>query len=298
MEIFYDAINIFYMLKLITKVIKEALFPTYCQVCGAFFHSRDVKTGFLSMQPLDSGFIEYPDLSKIYNTLLTPLLCNSCLIDYIPIESPICSKCGFMFKSREGDDHVCGTCLESEKKFRIARACGVYDRSLMTMIYRFKYNGKIQLAGPLGRFLFAVFVRHFCMDISGDNRVDFVIPVPLHISRFRKRGFNQAFLLVREWEKLVCNSNIEPWGMTVKKDMLTRTKKTESQTGLNRKDRLANIRNAFVLNGSAKIEGKKILIVDDVYTTGATIDECTKVLLKGGAESVDILTLARAVLTH
>ena len=286
------------MLKLITKVIKEALFPTSCLVCGAFFHFKDFKTEFTRLQQLDPGFLTGRDLDEIYKALLTPLLCNSCLPDYTPVESPICSKCGFLFKSREGNDHVCGSCLESEKKFGIARAGAVYDKSVMTMIYRFKYNGKIQLAGPLGRFLFAVFVRNFYVDISVDNRVDFVIPVPLHISRFRKRGFNQAFLLVREWEKLVSNCNLVPHSFHVEKDILTRTRKTKSQTGLNRKDRMVNIKNAFSIKNPEKVMGKKMLIVDDVYTTGATVNECAKVLLNGGAKSVDVLTLARAALTN
>jgi ComF family protein len=81
----------------------------------------------------------------------------------------------------------------------------------------------------------------------------------------------------------------------VDKDILARKKWTASQTGLGRKERLQNIKNAFVVNDTSKIEGKRILLVDDVYTTGATANECAKVLLKGGSKQVDVLTLARAM---
>ena len=109
------------------------------------------------------------------------------------------------------------------------------------------------------------------------------MPVPLHRKRLVQRGFNQAYLLVRTW------------GKAVNRSMLRRTRPTSFQTGLKRKERFANVRGAFAVNDPAAVRGKRVLLVDDVYTTGATVMECTRTLLKNGASSVDILTIARAV---
>jgi ComF family protein len=195
-----------------------------------------------------------------------------------------------MFTSREGEDHLCGECLESPKKFRTARAFGVYDKALMTLIHCFKYNGKIQLACPLGKLLLSSFNLYWNL-----NSIDMIIPVPLHVKRFRTRGFNQAFLLVKDWDKIAATWNVKLPVMQIERHALVRNRWTEPQTGLGRKKRMANIKNAFSLKNSPKIIGKRILLVDDVLTTGATANECAKVLLRGGAGQVDVLTLARAV---
>lgn len=122
-----------------------------------------------------------------------------------------------------------------------------------------------------------------------------VIPVPLHERKLRIRGFNPSFLLVRNWARIFEMLNGHLPVIPVEKDILARKKWTAPQTGLGRKERLQNIKNAFAVKDTSKINGKKILLVDDVYTTGATANECAKVLLKGGSKQVDVLTLARAM---
>jgi ComF family protein len=194
-----------------------------------------------------------------------------------------------IFKSRSGEDHMCGQCLTAPKRFGMARSAGLYDRALMTAIHYLKYNGKVKLAQPLGTLLFYTCIRYWDL-----RRLDLIIPVPLHAKRMRMRGFNQSFLMVRQWPILAAKLNIEIPGTQIDRQALIRKRWAQPQTGLSRSQRLANIRNMFCLSGSTDIIGKKILLVDDVYTTGATVDECAKVLLKGGAAGVDVLTLAQA----
>ena len=195
-----------------------------------------------------------------------------------------------MFKSREGDDHPCGECLEKPKRFRKARAFGVYDQALMEGLHRFKYKGKVQLARPLGTLLLAALLIGW-----DDDPPDLVVPVPLHASRFRERGFNQAFLLIRDWHRMAAELPVALPNMGIDREVLVRNRWTEPQTGLGRSVRLKNIKNAFDVKDGTRVFQKKILLVDDVYTTGATVDECARVLLKAGAEWVDVLTLARTM---
>jgi len=225
-----------------------------------------------------------------FDRLFSPYLCSTCLARYAPVESPICIRCGIMFKSREGDDHLCGDCIKEPKRFKIARAPGIYDRTLMKAIHCLKYRGKIQMARPFEMLLFAAFVRFW--DIKN---VDLVVPVPLHLKRLRERGFNQAYLLVRNWKRLAMDLKIEMPDITIDRNVLVRSRWTEPQTGLGRKKRMKNIKNAFKVNDCSRIAGKRILLVDDVLTTGATVNECAKTLIGDGAKRVDVLTLARAM---
>ncbi len=130
----------------------------------------------------------------------------------------------------------------------------------------------------MGRML-----AHYPLDFS---LYDLIIPVPLHIKRLRKRGFNQAVFLCREIEKR----------HTVPLDVssLRRVRYTESQVGLNEDERVKNIKGAFDVQGGV-FKGLKTLLVDDIFTTGATVNECSRVLRKAGADRVDVLTLARVV---
>jgi ComF family protein len=159
----------------------------------------------------------------------------------------------------------------------------------MEAIHRLKYAGKIQLAGPLGRVLFGAFLNGF-----QDAMIDLIIPVPLHASKLKARGFNQVMVMLREWPFLAAGIHASCPAIDFQSKTVIRKKKTKSQTGLGKENRKTNVRGAFsVLNPDA-IQGKQVLLVDDVYTTGATTEECAKTLVKNGAGGVYILTLARA----
>ena len=297
------------MLIRIAKAFKQALFPTRCLVCRSFFHSGqynicDLKPGTADADSsnIAQKFIEKIDLTsahdnyyldnipKVFDKLMAPFLCPSCTSGFFPVESPKCSRCGMMFKSRQGEDHLCGECLDSPKRFQIARSAGIYKYTLMAVIHCFKYNGKIQLSRPLGTLLFAAFASFW-----DKMNIDLIVPVPLHSKKLRMRGFNPSFLLVKDWVGIAKFLNVKLPDIPVDINVLARRRWTEPQTGLGREERLANIKNAFNISDGSKITGKRILLVDDVYTTGATVNECAKVLLKGGAGHVDVLTLARAV---
>ena len=254
------------------KIIKDALFPVSCRVCGHFFHPLENNRQAAGSASLPKG------LAERFSRLLAQHLCPACAGQFTAAESPICTSCGIIFKSRQGDDHLCGDCIASKKPYRMARAAGVHDQSLMSIMHAYKYDGKVQLAGPLSKLLTAVYKRHWQPDV-----IDRVLPVPLHPARFRKRGFNQAYLMVRSW------------GDVVRRDILERIRRTPPQTGLGRKERLKNVKGAFTVKSAAAVKDKHVLLVDDVYTTGATVKECARILKKSGAAQVDILTIGRAV---
>lgn len=275
----------------ITSALKDVVFPARCLVCESFFHlkHRNWNSYLTEIDSRDDRSLIYQKNFTFYE-LMTPFLCPTCLTGFLPVESPVCLKCGIMFKSRVGEDHVCGECLESPNRFAIARAPGIYDQAFKTTIHCLKYKGKIQLARPLGILLFAAFISFW-----NKKNIDLVLSVPLHIKRFRKRGFNQAFLLIKDWTCIAGALNIELPYMQIDRDVLVRSRQTEPQVGKGRKERMVNIKNAFSLNDPSKVVKKRILLVDDVYTSGATVNECAKVLLRGGASCVDVLTLARAI---
>lgn len=255
----------------IFNIFKDALFPLVCTRCGRLFH-----VGHSGRNPFEAPVQN--GLDALFRDLMSPYLCRECSRRFVAAESPICTRCGLIFKSRQGEDHLCGECLGAEKPFGIARAAGVYDQSLMAVIHAYKYGGKVHMAKPLSRLIAAVYERNW-----HGGTIDWVIPVPLHPLRHRSRGFNQAYLIAR------------PWNKSVVRDVLQRRRPTAPQTGLGRKERLSNIRGAFAVRNPSVVDNKRILLVDDVYTTGATGIECARMLLKNGAAKVDILTVARAV---
>ncbi len=160
----------------------------------------------------------------------------------------------------------------------------------MRVIQRFKYDGKLQLVRPLAELLLTSYRMYW-----EEDRVDMIVPVPLHLSRFRSRGFNQSHLLVSCWKKIAGDGANSSNGYRIERELLIRRRATQPQTLLGREQRAANIKNAVALRNASKILNKHILLIDDVYTTGATVNECARVLVNGGAGQVDVLTLARAV---
>ena len=278
------------MLRRLVTAVVEAVFPSKCLACGCFIHPQD---GVLSQDfsiPPYSGQCEDVQADGLVHHLMQAYLCANCTRKVTMVESPFCLVCGLLFKNKEADDRLCGDCITSPKKFRVARASVVYDEAFMNLVLNLKYHGKIQLAKPLGGLLLVAFLQYWD---AGD--IDIVVPVPLFQKRFKQRGFNQAFVLIQKWEDLAKELDVDLSGFHIERQALIRNRSTATQTGLGRKERMDNIKNAFSVPESHKIDGKRVLLVDDVYTTGATVNECSRELLKHGAACVDVLTVARAM---
>jgi len=262
----------------------EILYPPKCTVCGLFLKNR----------PVSGSSVENPTPDSLitgFDRVLAPFVCPSCRKGVLPLTSPMCTVCSEMFKSRVIGDHVCGKCIRTPKNFRIARSVVVYNQPLMDILHHYKYNGDLRLADPMGSLLFETFLRYWPM-----GTVDIITPVPLHSGKFRKRGFNQAWLLLRSWDRISRSMGIDLSAICFDPLILKRIKGSKAQVGRGRRQRQENIRGVFFVRTPQKIVGKQILVIDDVYTTGATANEIAGTLKKAGAAHVDILTFARTML--
>lgn len=261
------------------KIFLDAVFPPRCMICRSFYDRPHFS---------DLDLLEKAGLGKIsFQMVMDRYLCPLCLKDFIEVESPKCSICGFMFKSRVGGDHVCGRCIKNPFKFQKARAYGLYERSLRKAIHHLKYHHKTYLAEPLSLLLFSTFIKNW-----NPETIHMIIPTPLHKGRLKKRGFNQTFQLIKKWPEWFKKSGLDRLSIAIDQEVLFRKKKTKAQVGMGKKERVANIRGVFEVRNRSKIDNKNILLIDDVLTTGATANECAKILIKNGAGNVDVLTLA------
>ena len=207
----------------------------------------------------------------------------------MPLTPPRCPCCADLLAPGSPSGTLCRNCAETVPVVGRVRAVGIYGHALLNAIHLLKYSGKISLSRPLGRLLFLAFFTYFA-----DNAIDKIVPIPLHRSRLVSRGFNQAFLLVRhfekQWRQLTGTAPL--W--QVDYQLLKRCRNTASQTGFDSRERRKNLKNAFRVTAPVRVKNKAVLLVDDVYTTGSTCLEAARVLRRAGAASVDVLVLARA----
>jgi len=205
---------------------------------------------------------------------------------------PLCEICEAKLESKTKNSGLCGNCLNEIKlinnptplkcnDLNVWAVC-LYEGTAKKCIHLFKYNSRLNLAAPLSKLMF-----DFINKNMGCKNFDAIIPVPLHRSRLRERGFNQAEVLARKLSGYTRHS--------VCTNALKRVKPTLSQTGLCKTKRFTNLQGAFKITKGGFVSGKKILLIDDVFTTGSTINEAAKTLLKAGAESVEALVLARGI---
>jgi len=206
-------------------------------------------------------------------------ICPECLSKIQWIEPPFCSVCGTPFVSKGEGIHPCGVCITKKKYFTMARALGFYEGPFKEAIHRWKYQGKTYLTPFFGERMAEVL--YFYWD---PKLFDFLIPVPLHKRRLRERGFNQALLLVKDLSRRI--------GIPYRKRLLQKRRPTIPQVNLKGIEREKEIKGSFFVHKKEELEGKSVLLVDDVFTTGSTVNECAKMLLAGGAKRVDVLTLA------
>jgi ComF family protein len=228
----------------------------------------------------------YPRTCVGCNLPLSPeeseVFCPDCHETLDIVREPYCPVCGIPYFAETSPPHLCGDCLSDMHHFDRARATGLYRGLIREILHRFKYGGQTFLVRPLADMLTAP-----GKELAWQHKIDLIVPVPLHSRRLRQRGFNQASLLARRLGSAL--------RISVDYSSLKRTRWTDPQTGLSRRQRAANVKGAFSLKSTEKLKGKGILLLDDVLTTGETVNQCTRVLKNGGASEVVVLTVARTV---
>jgi ComF family protein len=228
-------------------------------------------------------------------------VCEDCLHAMPPITGGLCSICGerlvspFAFSSETqspgSGEVLCGLCRRLEPPYVKATAYGSYESGLRELIHLLKYNQVRPAANVLGRML-AEAIEDLQPLLAGKEIL--VAPVPLHAKKLRQRGFNQSELIVRAALKL----KSAPAGLSLSAGLLERRRETKSQIGLSRHQRRENIRGAFVVAKPDELDGREVLLVDDVFTTGTTVSECARVLRRAGASKVYVATVARTLKTE
>lgn len=217
------------------------------------------------------------------NIINTEGFCVSCWKKLIFIHKPYCVVCGKPIDIVTEMGLVCGNCLKKKYYFDRTFSVFVYNNTIARAIFEFKFYRKT--------FLSKFFVKLMLNKIKECNEtIDFITCVPMHIKRLRYRGYNQSLLLA--------NDLAEKTNVPCIYNLLKKVKHTKAQIQLNHKRRKVNLRSAFVFNDEYDdlVRGKNVLLVDDVFTTGSTVNECAKALKRsGGVERVFVLTIARVV---
>lgn len=210
-------------------------------------------------------------------------LCGACWRAVRFIERPFCERLGVPFPQDFGPGLLSPEAAAHPPAYGRARAVAHYDDGpARKLVHALKYGDRLELAGPLGRWM-----ARAGADLLAE--ADVLVPVPLHRARLWRRQFNQAALLARE----IARGSGLPWDA----EALERAKATASQVGMTRRQRAENVQGAFAVRaeGAARLAGRRVLLVDDVLTTGATLNAAARALLRAGAAGVDVLVFARVV---
>ncbi len=239
-----------------TLAVKNLLLPQYCRQCGVRLLTEE-----------------------------NNFFCPTCWEMSPAIERPFCTGCGRPHPAMVGlgtrSNFPCANCRDKPNRY-IRRTYGAmrYDGAVEEAIKLFKFNGRERLAGPLGALLVDFARREMeCGDY------DLLVPVPLHKVRQRARGYNQSEWLAREGLAAFPGARLDT--------SLARIRPTRTQSRLHGKARQSNVRGAFAVSGDS-VAGRRILLVDDVVTSGGTVTECARALIRAGAASVDVLAVALA----
>ena len=215
-------------------------------------------------------------------------VCSGCWTHARPIDAPFCEKCGLPvgLQDRKGveNPYLCYECRRGHWEFDIARGCFIFEGPVRDLVHKLKYNGHFVLAAWLGFEMIGVLQDR----IKGkDTEKSFMVPVPLSDDRLKEREFNHSFLLARSLGRIT--------GITLSPSLLSRKKGSKPQVGLSTSERWANVRGTFLVKKPEQVKGRHMILVDDVFTTGATVNECARALKKAGAVHVEAWTLARTL---
>ena len=209
-------------------------------------------------------------------------LCNICWVDVTFCPTSVCHICGLPFEYEVEEKTLCGNCVKLTPFFSHARYVCLYDDKTKKLIFDLKYKDKTFLVPSLSKMIHNIGKEYI-------EACDYIIPVPLHKKRLYNRKYNQSAMIAKQIAKL-SNKPMFP-------SLLTRKKNTISQTGLSQEKRIANVYNAFSVSKQYKmlVKNAHIVLIDDVLTTGATVNACSKTLIKSGAQKIDVLTFSRTV---
>jgi competence protein ComFC len=243
---------------------------------GVFIQSR-FKTGL--------GFF-YPEICQLCGNeraeSQTGFVCARCRQQVCYIRPPLCDRCGLPFEGNLTTTFECANCRETELHFSFARSAVVAKTVVLETIHRFKYQNALWFEN----FLADLFLREAVPALRGQEW-DFIIPVPLHPVKQREREFNQAERLARHLSAAT--------KIPLIKKLLRRVTPTPTQTLLKRGQRAANMRGAFAVRKNSGLDGERVILVDDVFTTGATTSACAQALRAAGAGEVCVWTVARGL---
>ncbi len=205
-------------------------------------------------------------------------ICPECERLIKKVEPPFCSKCSKPI-AHNSSTNLCRECCDAERHFEMSKSPYKYEGLIKNAIYSYKYYNKTYFYKLFGNLLVNFMVN------TGYTNFDCIVSVPLHPSKMRKRGYNQSELLARYISSKLSIPYI---------DALKRTKRTLKQSEQSKEDRRKNLKDAFaVKHSSEKVINSSLLLVDDIYTTGTTVDECSKALVSYGASKVYVITIAR-----
>lgn len=231
------------------------------------------------------GFF-YPETCQICGeqraTAGEGFVCRHCWTQVRFIRAPFCERCGLPYPGDLTAPFECANCREMELRFSSARSAVVARGIVLEIIHRYKY----QRALWFEPFLADLLIRE-AMPVLSQRHWDLIVPVPLHSVKFREREFNQAERLARHLSAAT--------KVRLNKKLLKRVTPTATQTLLTREQRAANMRRAFLVASGVRLRGRRIVLVDDVFTTGATTNACAKALRAAGADEVCVWTVARGL---
>ncbi len=208
-------------------------------------------------------------------------ICTKCLKNIKKNAPPFCSSCGRHLAKTNLVKNICPDCLKVKLHFDRAFSPYSYEGTIKRLIHEFKYKGKDYL-GPHLSAMMVDFIKEYNLPI---NYIDFIIPIPLHKTKFREREFNQA--------QVLASAIAKKFNKGLLTDTLTRQRPTRAQADLEINERLENVKGSFSITNPQAIKGRNLLLIDDVLTTGATSSEAAAALKEAGANIVFVLTLAR-----
>ncbi|MDD5097064.1 MAG: ComF family protein [Candidatus Omnitrophica bacterium] len=240
------------MLNSLLTGLRDLIYPNYCLACE---------------NKLDSSLKEH-------------FICTACQKAIEPNLPPFCPSCGRTLDTASQGKNTCSGCLNTKFSFDRAFSPCKYSGIIKKMIQEFKYSGRDYLGKNLGQIL-NNFIKEYDLPIT---HTDYIIPIPLHNARFRQREFNQAQILSAQVAK--------EFNKQLLLKVLTRTKATKSQTELSFEERRNNVQGSFSVTAPQLIKDKNLLLIDDVLTTGSTLDEAARTLKAAGAKMILAMTLA------